>query len=232
MKNIAIVIPACNEEAEIAACLTAVQRSVDELYQAVNTDHIDVKTYVVLDSCIDQTMSLAQQFNVQLLCCDFRCVGKSRDYGIRHAITQGCDWICCTDADSTVHQDWLSSMLVQQPVEMICGVVDVIDWQQLSESCKSQYLKHYQDVMHHQHIHGANLSFSADLYQKLNGFKALHNHEDVDLVQRAQHLGADILWSNLTRVTTSSRLNARATAGFAHFLSTLEQQHNMSSVES
>ena len=114
---------------------------------------------------------------------------------------------------------------------MICGVVQVNDWQDLSLNAQQHYLNHYQDMMNHRHIHGANLSFTAALYQQLDGFQAISNHEDIDLVQRAELQGVHILWSNLTRVSTSSRLTARATAGFAYYLRHLEQQHHQSSVE-
>jgi len=43
------------------------------------------------------------------------------------------------------------------------------------------------------------------------------------LVNRFKAQGYDILWSNKVRVTTSSRLEARASEGFAAFLNNLEQ---------
>ena len=77
--------------------------------------------------------------------------------------------------------------------------------------------------MGHQHIHGANLSFSSKAYLNVGGFAPLACHEDVDLVNRFKAQGYDILWSNKVRVTTSSRLEARASEGFAAFLNNLEQ---------
>ena len=72
MKKIAIVIPACNEEAEISACLNAIQHSIDHLYLNTEDTEIEVKTFVVLDSCHDQTMTIAAAYHVELLCCEFR----------------------------------------------------------------------------------------------------------------------------------------------------------------
>lgn len=64
--------------------------------------------------------------------------------------------------------------------------------------------------MGHSHIHGANLSFSRESYIQTGSFEALKCHEDVELVKRMQQLNLDILFSNLVRVATSSRLDARA----------------------
>ena len=77
--------------------------------------------------------------------------------------------------------------------------------------------------MGHRHIHGANLSFNSEAYLNVGGFAPLACHEDVDLVNRFKAQGYDILWSNKVRVTTSSRLEARASEGFAAFLNNLEQ---------
>jgi hypothetical protein len=83
-------------------------------------------------------------------------------------------------------------------------------------------MAHYQDKMGHRHIHGANLSFSAESYLAVGGFAPLGCHEDVDLVKRFESTGYAITWSNRVRVITSSRLQARATEGFAAFLANLE----------
>ena len=76
--------------------------------------------------------------------------------------------------------------------------------------------------MKHSHIHGANLSFSSTAYIQAGGFKALYCHEDIHLVKQMLSLDLKIIWSNLVRVKTSSRLNARAPEGFASFLQQLE----------
>nr|WP_254423181.1 hypothetical protein [Psychrobacter sp. DAB_AL32B] len=79
--------------------------------------------------------------------------------------------------------------------------------------------------MGHHHIHGANLSFSSDAYVAVGGFAHIACHEDVDLVRRFEAQSYAITWSNRVRVMTSSRLQARATEGFAAFLNNLEQNN-------
>ncbi len=105
---------------------------------------------------------------------------------------------------------------------LICGVVSVDSWAHLTPQTRKDYMAHYQDKMGHRHIHGANLNFSAESYLAVGGFAPLRCHEDVDLVKRFESKGYAITWSNRVRVITSSRLQARATEGFAAFLANLE----------
>ena len=221
-KKIGIVIPAHNEADSISACLDAIKQAIAQL-----SSDIAVQTVVVLDSCDDDTLSQVQNAHLDWLRCEFRCVGKVRDLGVRYLIEQGADWIACTDADSMVESDWLVAQIKHLKAEtaaMICGVVSIDCWDALSESTKQQYLTHYQDCMNHRHIHGANLSFASQDYLAVGGFDELTCHEDVGLVKKFEQANLPIIWSNLVRVVTSSRLDARAEEGFAHFLRGLENQ--------
>ena len=222
LKKIGIVIPAHNEADSISACLDAIKQAIAQL-----SSDIAVQPVVVLDSCDDDTLSKVQNAHVDWLRCEFRCVGKVRDLGVRYLIEQGADWIACTDADSMVEADWLVAQikhLKAEPTAMICGVVSIDCWDALSENTKQQYLAHYQDCMNHRHIHGANLSFTSQDYVAVGGFDELTCHEDVGLVKKFEQANLSIIWSNLVRVVTSSRLDARADEGFAHFLRDLENQ--------
>lgn len=221
--KIGIVIPAHNEAMTIAKCLASVQTAIEQLPSTIKAYPL-----VVLDSCTDDTQILVQATGADYLCCDCHCVGQVRDIGIRHAIANGATWIACTDADSVVPMDWLVQQIEhinQQPTDMICGVVDVDSWAHLTPQTREDYIAHYQDRMGHRHIHGANLSFSSEAYLAVDGFAHLPCHEDVDLVKRFEDQGYSIIWSNRVRVLTSSRLQARATEGFAAFLTNLEQNN-------
>lgn len=57
---------------------------------------------VVLDSCTDQSCSIVQRYGVSWIECNYACVGKARDLGIRQLIQNGATWLACTDADSVV----------------------------------------------------------------------------------------------------------------------------------
>ena len=214
---IGVVIPACNEEDSIQACLMAIQTAIAQL-----KDQSQVKIVVVLDSCEDRTLAIVQGYDVDYLRCNVRCVGKARDLGVRYLIHHGATWIACTDADSCVNMHWLNEQLKHQPADLICGVVSIDHWQHLSLPTQALYKAHYQDRMDHRHIHGANLSFSRDAYLTVGGFQGLHCHEDVDLVQRMLAKKCRVVWSNRVRVSTSSRLKGRVDEGFAYFLENLE----------
>lgn len=218
---IGIVIPAHNEEQHLPACLQSIRQAIAELGPLSEK----VRVLVVLDSCTDQSLQQVKQAGVEYMCCTAHCVGKARDIGVRYLIEAGARWIACTDADTRVDTQWLKQQLQHQPADVICGVVEVDDWQQLSAMTRQRYLKHYHDHMGHRHIHGANLSFSADAYLNAGGFAALKCHEDVKLVERMLEQHCQVIWSNRVRVITSSRLNARAPQGFAAFLNQLETVH-------
>ncbi|WP_296404695.1 glycosyltransferase [Psychrobacter sp.] len=229
--KIGIVIPAHNEAETISDCLASVQIAIDQL-----PSFIEAYPLVVLDSCTDNTLDLVMSKGVDYLILNYRCVGQVRDTGIRHVISQGATWVACTDADSLVNPDWLIQQGAHiedssskqghcsKSCDMICGVVSINDWDHLTDKTKKKYLAHYQDMMGHRHIHGANLSFSSEAYLKVGGFANMPCHEDVDLVKRFEAKGYNIVWSNKVRVVTSSRLQARAKEGFAAFLTNLE--HN------
>lgn len=226
MKKIGVVIPACNEEEEIEHCLQALEQARQKFYQDMPQSHgIQIQILVVMDSCTDATAEKLNTYNVLAISCNYRCVGKTRDLGIQHLIQQGYDWICCTDADSRVHPDWFKTMLLHQPTHVICGVVEIAQWEHLSLATQKKYLHHYQDHMGHRHIHGANLCFKASSYKLLGGFKPMPCHEDVDLVKRAEKMGMHITWSNQLRVVTSSRLISRVREGFSQFLWSIERQN-------
>ena len=229
MNKIGVVIPACNEEAYIERCLLALEKAQFEFYQYLGSSGNipEIKILVVLDSCTDQTAIKAMQLGIEVISCNFRSVGKTRHLGIQKVIEQGCDWICCTDADSSVQEDWFKVMWQHQPTDTICGVVDVDEWKHLSLEARLKYLGHYQDKMDHRHIHGANLCFKTSIYNDFDGFSQLDCHEDVDFVRRLQQAGVNITWSNQLRVTTSSRLQSKVAEGFACFLQNLELQEAM-----
>ena len=221
--KIGIVIPAHNEAMTIAKCLASVQSAIKQLPSMIKAYPL-----VVLDSCIDETQEIVKAAGIDYLFCDYQCVGQVRDIGIRHAIANGATWLACTDADSVVAVDWLVQQIEHishQSTDVICGVVEVDSWTHLKAQTRESYIDHYQDKMGHPHIHGANLSFTSDAYMAVGGFAHIPCHEDVDLVGKFEAQSYAITWSNRVRITTSSRLQARASEGFAAFLNNLEQNN-------
>jgi hypothetical protein len=105
---------------------------------------------------------------------------------------------------------------------MVLGVVRVTDWRQHDADVADRYVRRYEENPQndegHDHIHGANMGFSARAYWRAGGFRTLPTHEDVDLVERFEAAGYRIHRDTDLSVITSARTNARAPLGFAHHL--------------
>ncbi len=217
----AVVIPAHNEGAKLPACLRAV-------LTAALCAPIPVTIVVVLDDCDDGSTELAGQYgpDVHFISVDVHNVGAARAVGFGYARSLfGNDtecWYATTDADSRVDPDWLVHQL-GLGADMVLGVVRVTDWRHHGPDVADRYMQSYQAGPlyregHHEHIHGANMGFSARAYWRVGGFRTLPSGEDVDLVERFEAAGYCIHPDTELSVITSARTQARAPHGFAHHL--------------
>ncbi|OSC25145.1 glycosyl transferase [Mycobacterium vulneris] len=217
----AVVIPAHNERAKLPACLRAV-------LTAALCAPIPVTIVVVLDNCDDGSDELAGEYgpDVHFISVDVHNVGAARAVGFGYARSLLRDgpksWFATTDADSRVDPDWLVHQL-GVGADMVLGVVRVTDWRQHNADVVDRYMRCYQaDTAHghedHEHIHGANMGFSARAYWRVGGFRPLPTGEDVDLVERFDAAGYCIHRDTELSVITSARTQARAPLGFAHHL--------------
>jgi glycosyltransferase involved in cell wall biosynthesis len=223
----AVVIPARDERASLPACLRAV-------LTAALCVSIPVVIVVVLDSSNDGSEELAGRYgpDVHFVSVDVRNVGAARAVGFGYARSLCGDdtecWYATTDADSRVDPDWLVHQL-EQGADMVLGVVRVTDWRPQSADFADRYVQAYANDGHggdgHDHIHGANMGFSARAYWRVGGFRTLSSDEDVDLVARFGAAGYCIHRDTELSVITSARLKARAPHGFAHRLSELGGSH-------
>ncbi|MBV8788499.1 MAG: glycosyltransferase [Mycobacterium sp.] len=220
----AVVIPARNERAKLPSCLRAV-------LTAALCAPVPVTIVVVLDGCDDGSASLAGQYgpDVHFISADVHNVGAARAVGFGYARSLVGDdircWYATTDADSRVDPGWLVDQL-GLGVDMVLGIVRVADWLQHADDVAERYLESYGQSSRdadgdHDHIHGANMGFSAAAYWRVGGFRTLASGEDVDLVERFEAAGYSIHRDTDLSVTTSARTQARAPHGFAHHLKQL-----------
>lgn len=210
---IGVVIPAHNEELWLEACLSSVLAAA--AHPSLQAE--PVKVVVVLDSCSDASRAIAESFAVTVLEVQARSVGVARAAGAQALIEAGARWLACTDADTTVPDDWLAAQLAHD-ADAVCGVVEVDDWSLHHQQVRARYEACYTDRDGHSHIHGANLGVTSIAYLRAGGFPALACHEDVHLVRALEALGAKIAWSRSVRVSTSARLDFRAQGGFGSYL--------------
>jgi glycosyltransferase involved in cell wall biosynthesis len=213
---IGIVIPAHDEEHDIAACLLAAR---------VASEHPDlggerVEICVVCDLCSDGTEALARLSGATTLAIHARNVGRARAAGADALMARGARWLAFTDADSRVEPAWLVNQLALT-ADAVCGTVQIDDWTPHGAHAgliQWHFGQTYHDEDGHRHIHGANLGVSAQAYRRCGGFQGLACNEDHALVHALQACGAHVVWSAKPRVITSARTHARATGGFADAL--------------
>ena len=210
---LAVVVPAHNEEARIAACV----RSLKLAAACPGLRGEAVEIVVTLDACDDRTADIVQDLDVSIVRIDARNVGIARSCGAEVALAAGARWLAFTDADSVVAPDWLVAQLAQN-CDAVCGTVQVGDWLEGDTALRRRYDEGYTDADGHRHIHGANLGVSAGPYRDAGGFPPLHTSEDVALVVALQRLGSSIAWSAAPRVVTSARRLFRAPGGFGQHL--------------
>ncbi|WP_101925771.1 MULTISPECIES: glycosyltransferase [Luteimonas] len=214
---IGVVIPAHNEEAAIAACLTSVQ--IAAACDALRGEAVEI--VVVLDRCSDGTAAIVAAHGLVAIVLGEGNVGRARAAGADRAIERGARWVACTDADSLVPPDWLSAQLAYG-ADAFCGIVTVRDWRDHDPRVRDVYLSTECDRDEHPHVHGANLGMSAAMYRRCGGFQPLAAHEDVAVVASLVAAGACIARKATPVVVTSARRVARARGGFADYLLALE----------
>ena len=224
--HIGIVIPARNEAALIGRCLDSIHRAIAE---AVRFGHT-CKVYVVCDSCVDDTAAIVLAAGHAPLLVEAQNVGAVRAHGAHHAIGDGAEWLAFTDADSVVAPSWLTSQ-VRLGTDVVCGTVQVADWEDYGAVLALHFARTYVDRDGHSHIHGANLGMRTDIYLEVGGFAALANSEDIEIVRAMETIGASIAWSNTPRVTTSARSVFRASAGFGATLASVAASYRVADAD-
>ncbi|CQD08700.1 glycosyl transferase family protein [Mycobacterium lentiflavum] len=216
--RVVVVVPAHNERARLPACLRAV------LTSALCVP-VPVSTVVVLDASNDDSAKLAGEYgpDVHFVSVDAHNVGAARAAGFGYGRSLSGDddecWYATTDADSRVDPGWLIHQL-ELGADMVLGVVRVTDWCQHSPDVARRHAQAYETDQNgqHDHVHGANMGFSARAYWRVGGFRALSFGEDVDLVERFEAAGYRIHRDADLSVVTSARTRARAPRGFAYDL--------------
>ncbi|MFJ4228963.1 glycosyltransferase [Paenarthrobacter nicotinovorans] len=246
IRQVAVVMPAHNEDKHIGQALAALGTAADSLQQA--RPEIQVAVTVVLDSCTDRSADITSAYaagdprfssmNVAL-----RSTGSSRRLGIRAALASlhpaqlnpaqlqagslqagslQALWLANTDADSTVPANWLTRQveLANDGADAILGSVEP-DPDDLDPSLLGRWLELHPFREDHQHIYGANLGVRGSAYLAAGGFPKLRAHEDRVLVERLRSHGFRVVATDTTRVLTSGRTYSRAPEGFAAYLRVL-----------
>ncbi|MEF2977662.1 glycosyltransferase [Subtercola sp. YIM 133946] len=222
VRAVAVVVPARNEEALIGACLCSIERAVQTLGTQAS-----VVTVVVDDDSSDATAAIAGTFHgVTVLGTPGGNVGRARATGVDSALAAlDLDpaevWIASTDADSTVPPHWLAGQLrlAAEGADVVLGTVRPT-FAELTAKQVAAWLHLHRRGVAQGEIHGANLGVRGDVYRRSGGFRALDEHEDVELVTRLRELTDRVVSTAEIEVVTSGRLFGRTPGGFAGYLRT------------
>ena len=224
--SVGIVVPACNEETTVEACIVSIRGALAECAEVVSSWIV-----VVADSCADSTVELATAALGEggtVIECSVASPGLARRRGanevLRYFAAQHQEhiWIANTDADSRPHSDWIMRQL-QLANDDYCGVAGIVRMQpadvdrpEILQAFLSDYAV-YADGSH-PHVHGANLGIRADAYTDAGGWGDLAVAEDHALWACVRARGWQVISSIASVVTTSGRLCGRARGGFADAL--------------
>jgi cellulose synthase/poly-beta-1,6-N-acetylglucosamine synthase-like glycosyltransferase len=224
--SVGVVIPACNEEATIEACIESIQDALAGYSQVASSWIV-----VVADSCTDSTVELANAAlgdGGTVIECSVASPGLARRQGagevLRHFAGQPLEriWIANTDADSAPHSDWIAQQL-RLAADGFCGVAGIVHLQPDALE-NPEVLRHFKSDYHvhadgtHPHVHGANLGVRADAYLDAGGWGDFTVAEDHALWSCVRGRGWRVISSIASVVTTSGRLYGRARGGFADAL--------------
>jgi hypothetical protein len=221
---VAVVVPARDEEELLPACLDSVARAQEVMLAAL--PEVLTRTFVVLDVCRDGTAAVvASRPGTVGLPSLAGNVGVARALGVGAAaewaagLVRGPLWIASTDADSVVPAHWLLTQveMAARGRDLVVGTVTPRPADLVPDVLAAWHAGH-SSADGHEHVHGANLGFSLDAYDRVGGFAPLSVHEDAELVGAMRRAGLDWVATGAITVTTSGRRTGRAPHGFAGYL--------------
>ena len=234
-----VVVPARDEEALIGACLKALATQ-----SGIASEEYEV--LLVLDRCTDGTEARAREIAALHPSLDLRFLdgpGEGSGPARRVGMDQACarllqvgrpeGLIACTDADTVVSADWLAAQLcaVSEGARAIGGRIELADDGSLPENvsrlhAKRGRLRHERLLSEpgrngkteHWQFSGASLALTAEVYREIGGLEPLTALEDEGLERVLCEHGIPIQRLLSVRVTTSPRLQGRATQGLSYAL--------------
>lgn len=184
-KLISVVIPAYNEEQNIALCLAALVQQ---------TSKVPMEVIVVDNNCTDRTAEIARGFNklmdVHVIREKKKGRGAARKKGFDSA--RG-EIIFSTDADTIVPADWVEKTLAafkkDKSVVAVTGFTKIVDCDAITNMffnvMMPLHMKAYRLIGGHFVLSGFNFAITREAYDAVGGFNAMTDaYEDLDLSDR------------------------------------------------
>lgn len=203
--ELSVVIPAFNEEKNIAASLTAlVHQTTRRLFEVIIVDN----------ESSDATRAIAEQFkkklNLTIIVQKQLGRGGARRTGFEKAAG---DIVLSTDADSVVHDDWIETIMRtfdKHPdavaVTGPCEINDLSPIRNMLMNVLQPLTMHvYRLLFGHYWLSGFNFAIKKSAYDKSGGFDPqLQALEDVDLSFKVSAVGK-IVYMPVPVITSGRR---------------------------
>ena len=232
-RDAVVVVPARDEEARIAACLEALAA------QTVGIDAFEL--IVVLDACADDTEAAAAAAAAALHISLTMIVGPGLGSGParRAGMELACDrllatgrpdgLIATTDADSRPAPDWLARQLVhvRAGARVVAGLIELDDEEarllpaivlaarERDAATRLRRVRRTDPDAAHHHFAGASLGVTARAYRAVGGIEPLQALEDDGFARRLAEHRVPVLRAPDVTVTTSARVDGRASQGLS-----------------
>jgi hypothetical protein len=221
--HVAVLVPVRNEQVSLPRLIASIETSV-AVAKELRPD-IQWAVVFALDHCTDHSERIIDAAGYSVIHSVERGVGAARREAARLGIANldGGDlralWLANTDADSVVPWNWLIHQvdLAEAGAHLVVGSVRPI-LEDLDAERRLAWETTHRSGQALGHVHGANLGIRASTYCDAGGFAAVHEHEDVELVQRAIDRGAEAVATDAHSVMTSGRLIGRTAGGYASYL--------------
>lgn len=239
--DVAVVIPARNEENRIQACLVAMADAIDRTPATVG---VILCVNDTTDATAAKASAIMGMRGINHLILDLKFapgsggVGRARDLGcqLSQRIGSAPPVLMTTDADSRVDLAWISANLAElDGADIVFGAIipdpDELShiWPQLARhgSIERDYtaaamrlVSHLDPLPHdpdpqHRTPAGASIALTVASLERLGGIPWCSVSEDRVLAMRAEALDLRIRHSSKPKVMTSCRLTGRAEGGMA-----------------
>lgn len=222
-----VVVPARDEAARIAACLSAL-------------DGQGADVLVVANNCTDETAQIAALHGAAVVDCHIAegGVGAARRLGAAEGMRMIADGgaglraVLTSDADCLVAPDWLDANLrhLGAGAAAVCGWVLPIPEEHAAlpplllhrAALEDRFLdlkaaleRRLTGRAGHERTPGASLAFRPDAYAAAGGFDPVPAHEDRAIILRLKALGLPVVHARDVTVQASCRLRGRAPGGMA-----------------
>ncbi|MEV6846100.1 glycosyltransferase [Actinoplanes sp. NPDC051411] len=216
MRDLAVIVPARNEERLLPGLLAALAAQQDPRFTVVLVDNAST----------DRTPALARTspLDISVVSEPSRGAGTAADTGFRHAIAAGALLLARTDADCLPAPDWTAAIRrhFRSGAEMICGrSVPRRDENPglLERHLYPAFVRTAALYGRHRHrgpgfrtpfvlVHGHNLALTADLYIRSGGTPRellTEGSEDVTLLNRCRRATGRIVRAEDVVVESSLR---------------------------